>query len=375
MRIGYDAKRIFHNTTGLGNYGRDLVRIMASFFPENEYVLYNPYQAKTQRFEPKENMRIKYPSGIYSMFPSLWRSKGIIKDLKKDRIELYHGLSGELPWGISRTGIPSVVTVHDVIFMRFPEWYKSIDRSIYKKKFLRAVNEANKIVAISKQTRDDIVEFSNINPEKVEVIYQGCHPIFKSDIPVDYQFQVQEKYALPVEFALYVGTIEPRKNAFTIVKAMKDLPYHLVLAGKETDYARQIRAYIKSHGMSDRIRFLGNLDLNELAAMYRLAKVFIYPSIYEGFGIPIIESLYSGTPVITNAKGVFPEAAGPGGIYLENVFDENEMREKIRFAMENDLTDYVRKGREFVKKFDDENIARQWMEVYKSLKKDKIESV
>ncbi len=367
MQIGYDAKRIFHNTTGLGNYGRDLVRIMASFYPENRYVLYNPEPARVHRFVMQNNMQERQPSGIYRFFPALWRSRGVVNDIKRDRIDIFHGLSGELPLGISATGIPAVVSIHDLIFLRHPEWYKPVDRWIYKKKFYRTLKEARQIVAISERTKKDILEFSHLQPERIQVIYQGCHSVFKSDIPAAYLFSIQEKYGLPEAFILYVGTIEPRKNAFTVVKALKDLPYHLVLAGRETSYARQIREFVREHKMTGRVTILSNLDLNELAALYRLAKVLVYPSIYEGFGIPIIEALNSGTPVITNAHGVFPEAAGPGGIYLNDVFDVNEMREKLQFAMENDLTEYEQKAKAYVRKFDDETIARQWMELYQKL--------
>jgi glycosyltransferase involved in cell wall biosynthesis len=367
MRIGYDAKRIFHNTTGLGNYGRDLVRIMADYYPGNEYFLYNPLPASVHRLKFRPNMKERLPSGSLAAFPALWRTKGILKDLVNDQIDVYHGLSGEIPVGISKKGIRSVVTVHDVIFLRHPEWYKPFDRWIYKKKFRRAVKEADVIVAVSEQTKKDILAYTSVNPDNIKVIYQGCHQVFKDKIPGEYLFQIHEKYGLPDEYILNVGTIERRKNAFSIVKAIKDLPYHLVLVGRETPYAKKIREFIDKHNMHQRVTFLSGLDLNELAAIYRMAKVFVYPSEYEGFGIPVIEALYSGIPVITNAKGVFPETAGPAGIYLENIHDTGEMREKIQYAMENDLSDRVAKGKAYVRKFDDDVIAAQWMEIYRKL--------
>ncbi len=368
LHIGYDAKRIFHNTTGLGNYGRDLVRIMSRYYPENIYHLYTPRPAKVHRLKLQNNMQVHLPGGfMHKLFPSLWRSRGILKDLQRDGIQIYHGLSGELPFGISKTGIPSVVTVHDLIFMRYPELYKPIDRKIYYKKFLRAVQEANLVVAISKQTKEDIIRFSQVNPEKIRVIYQGCHEVFKKAVPPEKLEAVREKYQLPGRFLIQVGTIEPRKNALTTVQALKDLPYHLVLVGRETTYAKTIRDFIQTHNMQRRVHFLQNLSLEELAALYRLAHVSVYPSIFEGFGIPIIESLYSGTPVITSRKGVFPEAAGPGGIYLDDVLNAEEMKEKITFAMESNLNEYIQAGQTYVKKFDDDKIAQEWMTLYQSM--------
>ncbi len=368
LKIGFDAKRIFHNTTGLGNYGRDLIRILSTHYPGNEYHLFNPKKPKIQRLDIKDNIFVHLPGSFIGKFlPSLWRSKWVIKDLEKHNIQLYHGLSGELPWGISQTNIPSIVTIHDLIFMRFPQLYKPLDRKIYFKKFLRAVHEADMVVAISAQTKSDILQFSDIKPEKIKVIYQGCHPVFKKKQPDEFLEEVRRKYHLPDEFLLQVGTVEPRKNAFTVVKALKDLPYHFVLVGRETPYAKEIKSFVQKNGMKDRIHFLQNLDLREIAALYQLARVSVYPSIFEGFGIPIIESLYSGTPVITNRQGVFPEAAGPGGIYLENVENTGEMKEKIRWSMENDLSGFIRAGKEYIQKFNDDVLAEQWMKLYHSL--------
>ncbi len=368
VRIGYDAKRLFHNTTGLGNYARDLVATLAFYYPENEYFLYNPKPARADRFSLRENTIERRPAGFQSLFPSFWRSRGILSDLKHDGIDIFHGLSGELPFGISRSGIPSVVTVHDLIFMKFPQWYKPFDRWIYEKKVRQAVKEADRIVAISQQTKKDLIDFLKISPGKIQVIYQSCHEVFKNQLSRETLNRTKEKFQLPGKFLLYVGTVEPRKNAFTIIKALKDLPYRAVLVGRHTPYAKKIIDFVRANQMENRIYFLQNLSLEELAALYRLAQVFVYPSIYEGFGIPVIEALYSGTPVITNSKGVFSEAAGEGGIYLEDIFNADEMREKIRWAMKNDLQELIDKGYEHVKKFDSKILARQWNEVYNELK-------
>ena len=368
LRLGYDAKRIFHNRTGLGNYGRDLVRILAEYYPENRYFLYNPKPARVHRLQLTPAMTERRPSGLLMRrFPALWRSRGILKDLKRDGIRVFHGLSAELPAGISRTDIASVVTIHDLIFLRFPELYKPIDRWIYRQKFLRAVREADAVVAISRQTKRDIMKFGGVAAEKIRVIYQGCHPVFKEQLSGDFLQQVRRKYGLPQTFLLQVGTVEPRKNLMNVLRALRDLPYALVVVGRLTDYGHKAVKYVHDQGMENRILFLHGLELRELAALYRLARVSIYPSMFEGFGIPIIESLYAGTPVITNARGVFPEAAGPGGIYVDDVQNPGELGRKIRLAMETDISDYSRKGREYVRRFDDEVLAGQWMELYREL--------
>jgi len=368
MKIGYDAKRIFHNTTGLGNYSRDLVRIMAHYFPENKYYLYNPKKPKVNRLSIQPNMIVKQPETILSKFlPSLWRSKLITKDLQKDKIDIYHGLSAELPAGIKKTKIKSVVTIHDLIFQHFPELYKPIDRKIYFKKFLSAVQNADRIVAISEQTKADIVKFGNLAPGDIKVIYQGCHQVFKENYsPIEKQ-EVREKYNLPGEYILNVGTLEPRKNALSIVQAIKGTEYSLVLVGRKTGYAKLIEKYILENQMQKQVIFLEGLSLKELAMVYQMARMLVYPSIFEGFGIPIIEALYSKIPVITNKKGVFPEAAGPYSYYVNDVTDPLEIKEKIDEVWSKNNEENIRKSYDFVQKFNDDKIASQWMNLYQNL--------
>ncbi len=368
MKIGYDAKRIFHNTTGLGNYSRDLVRIMSAYYPDNEYILFNPKPAKIQRLEIKDNMQVVEPKAYFDRkLPFVWRSKTILKDLIKNNVDIYHGLSGELPFGIEKTPLKSVVTIHDLIFLHFPHLYKPIDRKIYNAKFKKACISADKIVAISQQTKKDIIKNYHIPDHKIEVIYQGCHQVFKTLYLDKTKKDILQKYHLPEKFILNVGTIEERKNAFTIVKAIKDTDIPLVIVGRKTLYANQIEKYVKANNMAGQVFFLEGLSLKELAVLYQSAKMFVYPSIYEGFGIPIIEALYSKIPVITNSKGVFSEAAGPHSFYLDNVLDVEEMKEKIKYLWQNDVKEQVEKSHRFVQKFNDNEIAAQWMNLYRTI--------
>ncbi len=368
MKIGYDAKRAFHNATGLGNYSRDLIRIMAGYYPEHHYYLFNPKPAKINRLEQRENMEIVMPQGyIEKKLPSLWRSKGMVKDIKALKLDIFHGLSGELPIGIENISVRSIVTIHDLIFLRYPHLYKYIDRKIYTKKFKKASESADLVIAISKQTKKDLIDFLQVDESKIKVVYQGCHQAFKT-LYLDQQIEdLKKKYNLPGEFILNVGTIEERKNAYTIVKAIKGTGIPLVLVGRKTSYFKQIEAFINENKMQEQVFVLEGLDIKELAVLYQAAKLFIYPSIFEGFGIPIIEALFSKTPVITNSKGVFPEAAGPYSTYLENVSDENEMREKIKEVWSRDMSESVEKSFDFAQKFSDLNIANDLQKIYSDL--------
>ena len=366
MQVGYDAKRIFHNASGLGNYSRDLVRILATYYPKNNYLLYNPKKGKLNRWEALPNTIEQQPVGIWRCLHSLWRQGPIVHQLKKNNIDLYHGLTGELPKGLH---IPSVVTVHDLIFYRYPELYKSIDVEIHKRKIKHAVKKASKIVAISQQTKNDIVQFIGTPEDKIQVIYQGCHPIFKITLSKKDLNKIAQKYQLPKKFVLCVGTLEERKNALSIVKALKETTHHMVFVGKTKAYAEKLKSYVQENNMQERVLFINHIGIEDLAGVYQNARVFCYPSIFEGFGIPIIEALYSGVPVITTKGGCFSEAGGPSSIYIDSE-NENDLKNAIEtlFTESNESRKKrIKKGFDFVQKFNDETLAHQWDALYKSL--------
>ena len=367
MKIGYESKRIFHNKTGLGNYSRGIILGLSNYFPENIYYLYNPKKTNKILFNPNNtNVFECFPKRIFSKkFYNYWRQKGIVKDLIEDKITIYHGLSGELPLGLKKNNIKSVVTIHDLIFMRYPNMYSFFDRKIHYLKFKNAAKNADKIIAISEQTKKDIVHFLKINPDKISVIYQGCKEAFKQTYTKEEKEKVALKFKLPKQFILNVGTVETRKNALLIVKAIKNCDTKLVLIGKKTRYVDEIEAYVLQNKLEDKILILNGLSSIELAIVYQLATIFVYPSIFEGFGIPIIEALYSKVPVITNKFGVFPEAGGPDSIYIdpENV---NELEEKITYLIQNESVrkEIAEKGFDFVQRFNDDKISKSVNEIY-----------
>jgi glycosyltransferase involved in cell wall biosynthesis len=369
MRIGFDAKRIYHNTTGLGNYGRDLVRVLADFNPMNRYFLYNTRAKKVDRLVNNEALLEKLPrTAFWRFFSSIWRQGPIVNQLIKNEVHVFHGLSGELPSGIEKTGIKSVVTIHDLIFIRYPKLYSFFDQKIHVLKVKRAVKRADRIIAISEQTKRDIVDFLQVDEKNIDVIYQGCHQVFKEKATQKFKSEVLLKYHLPSEFILNVGTINERKNVLSLLKAIKDLNISLVIVGGKTSYYQEIEKYIKQHHLQSRIFVIQGLTLKELSALYQQASLFVYPSVFEGFGIPIIEALYSKTPVITSLGGCFPEAGGPNSIYVE-VNNIKELTIQIIAVLSNHelRKTMIEKGYEFVHKFNDQAMAKSYMNVYNSL--------
>jgi len=336
MRIGFDAKRAFYNHSGLGNYSRDVIKTLVHDFPTHEYHLYSPTIKKAVHFLDSSKVTIGLPTYAKSkLLSSYWRSFLLSDRLKKDKIEIYHGLSNELPANINKSGIKSVVTIHDLIFIRHPEWYKPVDRKIYEKKFKHSSQSADKVIAVSKQTKSDLIEFFGIEEKKVEVVYQGCNDIYLHDATTRKKTEVRLKYELPEKYMLYVGTIEARKNLLQVVKAIHNgnVSFPLIVIGKPTPYLDEIKKYIAINNLKG-INILHNIPQSDLPAIYQNASIFIYPSIFEGFGIPILEALWSKVPVITSKGGCFNEVGGNSSKYI----DPNNVDE-ITYSIKELLTD------------------------------------
>ncbi len=337
MNVGFDAKRVFHNATGLGNYSRDVLRILHRLRPEHAYFAYTPRPGKLPFDLDGGRFEVRGPRTLLARaFPSLWRTRGVVGDLRRDGIALFHGLSNELPAGIERSGVASVVTIHDLIFERFPELYPPVDRRIYAIKARSAVRRAGLVVAVSEQTARDLVELYGVPRGRIRVVYQTCHEAFRSPVPEERLREVAARYELPQRFLLAVGTIERRKNLLLALRALEGLPgVPLVAVGRPTPYAEELVSFARARGLAGRVRLLSGVSTPDLAAMYRLATLALYPSLFEGFGIPIVEALFSGTPVVTTRGGCFGEAGGPGSAYVDP-HDADALRDTIARLLEDE---------------------------------------
>lgn len=362
MKIAYDAKRFFHNSSGLGNYSRDLIRIMAEYYPENEYILLN--KNKSERGENILNHKsVRF---VETSKGNMSRQFKMGRDAQNQNADIFHGLSGELPLKWNKKPIRKIVTIHDLIFIRYPHYYSFFDRKIHLWKFKKAAASADKIIAISEQTKRDIIQFLNIPESKIEVIYQGCHQAFKEDQSEEFIQKTKEKFNLPERFVLNVGTIEERKNLLSVVKALKDTNIPLVVVGKKTKYFKKVENFI--HQNKIKVYFLEGVSMDELAVIYKLADIFIYPSFFEGFGIPVIEALFSKTVVVTSNTSCLPEAGGPDSAYIDPK-NHLDLAAKIKFLWQNESERKRRaeRGWEFVQKFNDETIATELMNLYKNI--------
>ena len=378
MIIGFDAKRIVRNGTGLGSYSRTLVNNLIVQCPEDtELRLYAPDKGiDALRNQIKPGVTWCYPKRNSSLFTLLsplmkpyWRSHGIVNDLKRDGVEVFHGLSGELPIGLRKAGIKGVVTIHDLIFLRHPEWYNPVDVMFYKWKFHKTLKEATKIIAISECTKRDIIHYGKVEPERIELIYQSFSPQFKQNSSPQNNTASEENSSLFTlnsslkRYILSVGTVEERKNLGLAVKALDYLPdnVHLVAVGRQTDYAKSLPKHPRLH-------LMGQLPIEELTALYDGAEAFVYPSRYEGFGIPIIEAISRGLPVVACTGSCLEEAGGPDSIYVDPD-DAQAMANAIKSVLKGapDREQRIERSKEYIKRFEGNDVAAQVMQLYQNL--------
>ena len=388
--IGYDAKRIVRNGTGLGSYGRTLVNDLATN-GSLQLRLYAPDEGREDlrnQIINRQNITFCYPS--HSALPfhkAVWRTKGIVKDLLYDGVQLYHGLSGELPLGIRKSGIKSVVTIHDLIFLRHPEFYNWLDTKIYAWKFRQTIHEADHIIAVSECTKRDIMAYGQIDESRISVIYQSFAPRFNAPNPGNHGDCPRDSSAakimgtVPVipsgsdpmaspRYILSVGSIEARKNILLAVKALPYLPedINLVIVGRHTKYTDEVTAYAKANRLEHRIRILHGVSDEELPALYAGAEVFVYPSRYEGFGIPIIEAISMGLPVVACTGSCLEEAGGPDSLYVDPD-DEQAMAQAIRQSLKGaeNREQRIIRSREYICRFEGRDVASQVIDLYHQL--------
>ncbi len=370
MRIGFDAKRAFYNRSGLGNYSRSAVQLLMKYYPENEYLLYSPSVKKAIEFAGKEKaLTITPERSIDRCFSSLWRSGKMWRRFESDQLNLFHGLSNELPRGIHNINIPAVVTIHDLIVMRHPEFYPFVDRKIYVSKFKYCSKHAHKIIATSEQTKKDIMQFLGVDENKIQVVYQACNPVFYDDVSVEEKMRVIQAYHLPKEYMLMVGTIEERKNLLNVVTAIdrKKIDVPLVVVGKATPYLKKVKDYISRHAVSN-VFVHHNVPGEDLPALYQMADVFLYPSRFEGFGIPVLEALASGTPVITTEQGCFNEVGGPCSVYVDPYNPDSVGNAMEKVLSNKSLQDEMKtEGKAHAGKFKENVVAKNLMKVYNEI--------
>lgn len=302
MRIGIDAGSASGASTGIGCYTRNLIEYVEKT-GEAEFLRFLPGKDDLNTIE-----RIK------------WENFGLPAKVKKEEIDLLHvpGFAGPLLKGRNKT----VTTVHDLIGMIYPDNLGKISRFYWQRWLPGCVKNSDMIIADSENTKRDIINLLGVSSEKIEVILLAADERFKPIIDTEALGAVREKYELPDEFILGVGTIEPRKNLISLIEAYSEhlnenkTGIKLVLVGKKAWGMSSVEKRAKELGVEDDVIFTGYIDDEDLPSIYNLAEFFVYPSHYEGFGLPVLEALSCGTPVITSNVSSLPEVAGEAAVYV-----------------------------------------------------------
>jgi glycosyltransferase involved in cell wall biosynthesis len=298
-----------------------------------------------------------------------------VSDLAAKGIDIYHGLSHEIPFGIHESGVKSVVTMHDLIFERYPAQYNPIDVQTYRRKAKYACRYADKVIAISEQTKQDIIHYYQTPAEKIEVVYQSCDESFAAVHDKILIRQMQERYGLPSSYFLYVGSIIERKNLMGILQAMQQLKGEidvpLVVLGGGGSYKNKVKDFAQKHDLSDRIIWLNEkarIADADVPLLYQGAEALLYPSLFEGFGIPILEALWSRTPVITSAGSCFGETGGDAALYVDPLQPATIADAMRKVLNERSFAEEMRtKGWAHAQLFSRKTCAAAVMKVYESL--------
>lgn len=362
--------------TGLGNYSRLVIESLAKEYPESDFLVYTPVMKENPRLDELKrlhNVEFRLP-GPHGFHGSLWRSFGITNNLGADKVDLFHGLSNELPLNIKEAHIPTVVTIHDVIWRVLPHTFSLFDRKIDDFKYGRSCRNATRIIAVSENTKKDIVKFYGIDPEKIDVVYQGCDNSFKTFRGPDELESIKQRLGLPERYILQVGTIEERKNLELTVRALSSVnpEVKLLAVGKDRKgYKGKVLKTAQECGVMNRIVFRDNISFADLPAVNRLAEIVLYPSRYEGFGIPVIEGLESERPVIAAKGSCLEEAGGDGSIYVDPD-NPRELAQAINSILDGgvDVETMVRQGKKHAKQFDNSCMASRIMDVYHKAEED-----
>ncbi len=373
MKIGFDAKRALNNSSGLGNYSRNLLNALMQHFNGEEYLLFTP-KVKDEFFHQLHgDFKMLLPETQFQKaLPALWRSSSIKNQLQKNRLDIYHGLSNEIPFGINGAGVATVVTIHDLIFLKHTDQYPFIDRQIYKLKTQYAAKHVDRIIAVSNQTKQDLIELYGVPEKKVEVIYPIIDTLFEKQEQRNKTKEVIQKYKLPGKYILSVGSFFARKNQKNLIEAFdlikNQVRENLVLVGGAGNMRAEIEALIMKKGLQNRVHIIANVSNADLPNVYSAANAFVFPSLYEGFGMPVVEALLCKVPVIATKGGCFEEAGGPASLYINPSSVEEISAAIVKVLNDEKLkTQMINAGFVHAQTMNAESIAQKTMTLYKSV--------
>lgn len=365
MRIAIDARKL--RDYGIGTYVRNLLRELARIDSTTSYSVLCREQDCPIVSEMGENFHaVKETAGAYSVGEQF----AVPLDLRRERADLFHAPHYVLP---PLTPCRSVVTIHDCIHLRFPQYLPNRIAYAYAKASLwTATHRAAKVITVSEASKRDILRYFSIPESRIEVIYNAIDERFWQQPTADEMERVRERYQLNAPFVLYTGNIKPHKNlerlieAFNLLRQAPDLKnVQLLIIGDEISKYAALRRTVHRYKLHKHVRFFGFVSDQTLAALYRLADAFVFPSLYEGFGLPPLEAMASGTPVITSNVSSLPEVVGDAALMIDP-YDPTAIADAMgRVLTDATLRSDLRaRGLERARSFSWERSIRRVREIY-----------
>ncbi|MCK4836500.1 MAG: glycosyltransferase family 4 protein [Candidatus Aminicenantes bacterium] len=337
---------------GIGRYARQLIH----GFNEDEWAYFLFFSEKGYWPELKRKVFIRSPRRLITFTDHLWLKNLLLKT----EIELYHSTAYALPVKSRKTKY--VITIHDLTPLLFPENSGFRHRFIFKK-VIDSVRRADRVIAVSQNTAYDLLNLTPLPEDRVRVIH---NPL---DARIDPARSIKPKMPLPAQYMFYTGGDDPIKNIKTIIQTLPVLKIPLVIAGMiDAAGIRKLRAYLSAQ-YQKLLLFAGYVSDEELSYLYQQASVFVFPSLYEGFGYPPLEALRCGTLSVVSRRSSLPEVLGNAAVYVDNPLDSEEFSEKIRQLLENSemKKNLLKEGRIILKKYSIENFKKKIYAVYLEL--------
>jgi len=374
MKIGIDIRVIGKNRTGDEVYFFNLVKNLAAADKKNKYYLYTDRDLEKDSDLKREIEKLGLGSNFKIIFLNspnrfCWNLWALPKYLKKNPVDIFHTQYIAPLWLPKNTKL--VLTIHDISFNFFPEYIKKTDLFFLKTLLARSIRRADKIITVSASEQKQIIDFYKIPPEKIDFTYNGVDfEKFSQNFSNEQKNTVGVKYKLPEKFLLYIGTLQPRKNIPIIIEAIKSLDTNLVLAGNREahNFDQKINEAIEKNGLQDKIIFPGWIDEEDKPILLQMADCFVFPSLYEGFGIPIIEAMAAGLPVVCSDIPVLREIGKNAALLCDpknsQQFEENILKTSNDQPLREKL---VRTGIETAQNFTWQKTAEKTLEVYTSL--------
>lgn len=368
MRIGIDARSLRCPRTGIGNYIHGIVQMLPQIAPEHEYFLYSNREIELAGVNGDVNRRVDHALTLCPGSVWLMGRGGALA--RRDHVDVFWATTAILPAGIPRN-VLKIVTVYDVVWLLFPETMKTKNLVGCRMFARRAISGADKVVVISRSTGEDLVRFLGIPDERIKLVYPGIHGRYTPQEPEKAAAYISSKYRVPRRYMAAVGTIEPRKNLNLLVKVLEILKSRdkldctLLIAGASGWKNSHLYAEIRAAGLTDaEIQFLGYLPDEDLPFFYSGAQVFLFPSMYEGFGIPPVEAMACGVPVVASNATCMPEVLGDAAILVPPTSAEGMADAILRVLGDENLRGSMRAaGIERAQKFGAGRCAREMLRV------------